>query len=120
MRAVHTFPWPPAAPPREAEEGGGSRRSGDSAPASVNDTEATTTPLPQRGRGAGGEDRFLSTQSTHVQPEIGQPEHGRHRDYARQLDAQPLARKRCVRRECRPQPHEPADRERRGLFHRER
>jgi len=52
----HTFPWPPAAPPREAEEGGGSRRSGDSALASVNDTESTNqiTPLPQRGRGGRG------------------------------------------------------------------
>ena len=36
---------------------GGSRSYGDPAPASVNDTESTNqhTPLPQRGRGAGGE-----------------------------------------------------------------
>jgi len=38
-------------------KGGGERRCGGSVPASVNDTASTTqiTPLPQRGRGAGGE-----------------------------------------------------------------
>ena len=38
-------------------ERGGERSSGDPAPASVNDTESTNqhTPLPQRGRGVGGE-----------------------------------------------------------------
>jgi len=42
----------------EERERGGERSSGDPAPASVNDTEdteATTTPLPQRGSGARGE-----------------------------------------------------------------
>ncbi len=42
----------------EERERGGERSSGDPAPASVNDTEdteATTTPLPQRGSGVGGE-----------------------------------------------------------------
>jgi hypothetical protein len=118
----HLPPSAPAAPTNGAEEGRGKRSRGDPALVSVNDTESTNQlpPLPQRGRGAGGEGRSLSTQSTHVQPEIGQPEHGRHRDYARQSDARPLARRRCVRRGCQPQPHGPAHRERRGLFHRER
>ena len=118
----HLPPSAPAAPTKGAEEGRGKRSRGDPALVSVNDTESTNQlpPLPQRGRGAGGEGRSLSTQSTHVQPEIGQPEHGRHRDYARQSDARPLARRRCVRRGCQPQPHGPAHRERRGLFHRER
>ena len=128
----HLPPSAHAASTKGAEEGRGKRSRGDPASASCNDTETTTTPLPQRGRGAGGEGRpqrgrgaggegrSLSTQSTHVQPEIGQPEHGRHRDYARQSDARPLARRRCVRRGCQPQPHGPAHRERRGLFHRER
>jgi hypothetical protein len=41
----------------EERERGGERSSGDPAPASVNDTESTNqhTPLPQRGRGVGGE-----------------------------------------------------------------
>ncbi len=45
---------------------GDSRRCGDPAPASVNDTEdteATTTPLPQRGSGAGGEDGPLGSEN---------------------------------------------------------
>jgi hypothetical protein len=116
----HLPPSTPAAPTKGAEEGRGKRSRGDPALVSVNAATDRITPLPQRGRGAGGEGRSLSTQSTHVQPEIGQPEHGRHRDYARQSDARPLARRRCVRRGCQPQPHGPAHRERRGLFHRER
>jgi hypothetical protein len=116
----HLPPSAHAASTKGAEEGRGKRSRGDSAPASVNAATDQLPPLPQRGRGAGGEGRSLSTQSTHVQPEIGQPEHGRHRDYARQSDARPLARRRCVRRGCQPQPHGPAHRERRGLFHRER
>jgi hypothetical protein len=118
----HLPPSAHAASTKGVEEGRGKHSRGDPAPASVNVVKSTNQlpPLPQRGRGAGGEGRSLSTQSTHVQPEIGQPEHGRHRDYARQSDARPLARKRCVRRGCQPQPHGPAHRERRGLFHRER
>ena len=35
--------------------GEGEHSSGDSVPASVNGTDSTNQPLPQRGRGAGGE-----------------------------------------------------------------
>ena len=49
MRAALTFPPTPAAPPR-GEAGGDEQSSSDPAPASHQ-----ITPLPQRGRGAGGE-----------------------------------------------------------------
>ncbi len=42
---------------------GDSRRRGNPAPASVNDTEAMTTPRPQRGRGAGGEGSPLGSEN---------------------------------------------------------
>jgi hypothetical protein len=49
VRAALTFPPTPAAPPR-GEAGGDEQSSSDPAPASHH-----ITPLPQRGRGAGGE-----------------------------------------------------------------
>jgi hypothetical protein len=50
-------PFRPCRSHRGRGKGGGERRCGGSVPASVNDTASTTqiTPLPQRGRGAGGE-----------------------------------------------------------------
>jgi len=55
--AARTFPLAPSPPAGGAEEGGWERSSGNSAPVSYNDAAATITPLPQRGRGAGGEGR---------------------------------------------------------------
>ncbi len=46
---------PSSLPLLHREQKWGERSRGDPAPASVNDTETTTTPLPQCGRGAGGE-----------------------------------------------------------------
>jgi len=57
VRAARTFPRPLSVPTKRAEEQGGERSRSDPVPASVNDTETTTTPLPQCGRGAGGEGR---------------------------------------------------------------
>jgi len=50
-------PQPPFLSHQGSGRGGDERRSGDPAPTSGNDAEATNqlTPLPQRGRGAGGE-----------------------------------------------------------------
>jgi len=50
--AALTFPQPPSSPPREAAEGGGSRRSSDPAPASYNDGASIRSPL-SRSAGAG-------------------------------------------------------------------
>ncbi len=58
----------------EERERGGERSSGDPAPASVNDTEdteATTTPLSQRGSGVGGEGRTERWPPTPWLPEHG-------------------------------------------------
>ena len=57
VRAARTFPLAPSPHTLGAEEGGWERSSGNSAPVSYNDAAATITPLPQRGRGAGGEGR---------------------------------------------------------------
>ena len=59
MPCPRTFPQPLSVPTKKAEEQGCERSRGDPAPASCNDTESTNqfTPLPQRGRGAGGEGR---------------------------------------------------------------
>jgi hypothetical protein len=51
----HLPPSAPAAPTKGAEEGRGKRSRGDPAPASVNAATDQLPPLPQRGRGAGGE-----------------------------------------------------------------
>jgi hypothetical protein len=64
MMPSHLSPRP--LPLRHGErKRGGSRRCGDPAPASVNDTEATNqfTPLPQRGSGAGGEGGPLGSEN---------------------------------------------------------
>ena len=57
VRAARTFLRPLSVPTKRAEEQGCERSCGDPAPASCNDTESTNqfTPLPQCGRGAGGE-----------------------------------------------------------------
>jgi hypothetical protein len=55
--AARTFPLAPSPHTLGAEEGGWERSSGNSTPVSYNDAAATITPLPQRGRGAGGEGR---------------------------------------------------------------
>ena len=59
VRAARTFPRPLSVPTKKAEEQGCERSRGDPASASCNDTESTNqfTPLPQCGRGAGGEGR---------------------------------------------------------------
>ncbi len=57
-------PFPSSLPLRHGErKRGDSRRRGNPAPASVNDTEAMTTPRPQRGRGAGGEGSPLGSEN---------------------------------------------------------
>jgi len=51
------FPPASSVPTKGAKEEGGERSGSNPAPASFNDAESTNqiTPLPQRGRGAGGE-----------------------------------------------------------------
>ena len=53
------LPLCPPSSPCVGEEGGDQRSSGNPVPASFNDAASThlITPLPQRGRGAGGEGR---------------------------------------------------------------
>ena len=57
VRAALTFPPTPFRSHQASGRGRHERSNGDPAPAAVNDTAFTTqlTPLPQRGRGAGGE-----------------------------------------------------------------
>ena len=66
VRAALTFPPTPFRSHQASGRGRHERSNGDPTPAAVNDTPFTTqlTPLPQRGRGAGGEGKHSPTPTT--------------------------------------------------------